>query len=178
VTTEIFFPTGVKVQGNDKIVAMTAVADESAPSLASEINAATSVELTKAMYGAWDAPVSVDTGSAPTRVGTEAVLPEEGNANRQIIPAAFPVDPSKPKTDPVNKVWATLVKGAILEVFVRRGVSKDTPFAVGDTGLVYKVRVGYVPEPSRTGDDAYAEYQVATNLIPLTEEPVEAVLAA
>ena len=60
MTTEIFFPTGVKVQGNDKIVAMVAVADDSAPSIATEINAATSVELTKAMYGAWDALKNVD----------------------------------------------------------------------------------------------------------------------
>lgn len=176
--TDIFFPPGVKVQGNQKIIAMLAVASEAAPSVATDVNAATSVELTEALYGTWNAPVNVDTGSAPARIGTQAVLPEEGNANRQVIPITFPVDPSKPKSDPVNKVWATLTAGTILEVFVRNGTAKDTDFAAGDTGLTYKVRVGYVPpDPGRTSDDAYGEFQIATNLIPL-QEPVEATLAA
>lgn len=178
MTTEIFFPQGVKVQGNQKIIAMLSVASDAAPSVATDIGAATSVELTEALYGTWDAPVNVDTGSAPTRIGTQSVLPEEGNANRQVIPAAFPVDPSKPKTDPVNKVWATMTEGAILKIFVRNGTSKNTDFAVDDTGLTYTVRVGYVPpDPGRTGDDAFAEFQIATNLIPLGE-PVEATLVA
>lgn len=177
MTTDIFFPEGVKIQGNDKIIAMTAVADPTAPSLASEINAATSVELTEAMYGTWDAPVSVDTGSAPTRIGTQSVLPEEGNANRAVIPVAYPVDPSKPISDPVNKVWATLAPGAIIYVLVRRGVSKDTAFAATDVGLVYKVRCGFQPEPNATSADAYGEYQVAQNLIPLGA-PTAATVAA
>lgn len=178
MTTEIFFPTGVKVQGNQKIIAMTSVASDAAPSVATDLGAATSVELTEAAYGNWDAPVNVDTGSAPTRIGTQSVLPEEGNANRQVIPVAVPVDPSKPKSDPVNKAWALLTQGAILKVFVRNGISKNIDFAADDPGLTYTVRVGYVPpEPGRTGDDAFAEFQVATNLIPLGE-PVEATLVA
>lgn len=177
MTTSIFFPEGVKIQGNDKITAMTAVATPASPSLATEINAATSVELTEAMYGNWDAPVSVDTGSAPTRIGTQDVLPEEGNANRQVIPVAYPVDPSKPKSDPVNKVWSTFAPGTIIYVFVRRGKSKDTAFASGDTGLLYKVRCGFQPEPNATSTDAYGEYQIAQNLIPLGA-PTEATLAA
>lgn len=175
--TDIFFPAGVKVQGNDKIVLMTAVADRTAPSLATEIGAATSVEITEAAYGTWSAPVNVNTGNAPTRIGTVEQEPEEGNAQRQVIPFAFPVDPGKPKSDPVNKLWALLEQGTTLFVFVRRGKSKDTDFAVGDVGLVYQVTAGFQPEPSATGDDEFAEYQVAQNLIP-KGSPVEATLVA
>jgi hypothetical protein len=175
--TDIFFPPGVKVQGNDKIVLMTAVADPAAPSLATEVNAATSVEITEAAYGTWDAPVTVNTGNSPTRIGTQEQLPEEGNAQRGVIPLTYPVDPSKPKTDPVNKLWALLEQGTLLYALVRRGVSKDTDFAVADQGLVYQVRVGFQPEPTATGTDEYAEYQVAQNLVPVSA-PVKATLAA
>jgi hypothetical protein len=173
----IYEPIATKTQGADKITFMTTVADPAAPSLATEVNATSSVEGTLAMYGSWDAPVNVNTGNAPTRVGTTVQLPQEGNAQRQVIPVAYPVDPSADKTDPNNKLWALLAEGAEVYVFVRRGVDKDTDFAVGDRGYVYRCVAGFQPEPSRTGDDEFAEYQVAQNLVPVAE-PVEATLAA
>lgn len=175
--TEIFFPPGVKVQGNDKIVLMTGVANQAGPSLATEVNAATSVEITEAAFGTWSAPVSVNTGNSPTRIGTQEQLPEEGNAQRAVIPLAYPVNPSKAKSDPDNKLWALLEQGTILFAFVRRGISKDTAFAAGDVGLLYQVRAGFQPEPTATGTDEYAEYQVEQNLVPLAA-PVEATLVA
>lgn len=175
--TVIFEPPGVKAQGNDKIVFMTACANPASPSLATEIKAASSVEATKALYGTWDAPVSVNTGNAPSRVGTKSQLPQEGNANRQVIPVAYPVDPSKPKSDTNNKMWALLAEGTEVFVLVRRGTDIDTDFAAADTGLVYHCRAGFQPEPGQTGTDDLREYQVAQNLIPMGE-PVEATVAA
>lgn len=175
--TPIYEPIAKKSQGFDKIVFMTPVASPAAPSLASEINAATSVEGTLALYGSWSAPVNVNTGQAPVRVGTTSQLPQEGNAQRQPIPVTYPVDPSVDKTDPNNKMWALLAEGTEVDVFVRRGVDKDTDFAAADRGWLYRCRAGFQPEPSRTGDDEFSEYQVAQNLIPIAE-PVEAVIAA
>lgn len=173
----IYEPVATKTQGNDKIVFMTPVTTPAAPSLATNINAASSVEATLAMYGTWNAPVNVNTGQAPVRVGTTSQLPQEGNAQRQVIPITYPVDPSVAKTDANNKLWSLLAEGTEVDVFVRRGVDKDTNFAASDRGWLYRCRAGFQPEPSRTGDDEFAEYQVAQNLIPIAE-PVEAVIAA
>lgn len=175
--SEVYFPEAVKVQGNDKIVIMTAVADPAAPSLATEIKGASSVEVSKAMYGQWSAPVTVNTGNAPARLATKSQLPQEGNAQRGVIPVAYPVDPSKARTDPNNKVWAMLAQGTVVDVFVRRGSDVDVDFAAADIGLTYHCIAGFQPEPAPTGTDDFSEYQVAQNLIPLGE-PVEAVLAA
>lgn len=174
--TEIFEPIAQKVQGNDKIVFMTAVADPAAPKVATEIGAASSLEVTLAAYGTWNAPVTVNTGNSPRRIGTTVQLPQEGNAQRQVIPFPYPVDPSKAKSDAVNKVWAFLTEGTDFYAFVRRASNHEDDFVAADVGLTYHLRAGFQPEPSQTGDDEFAEYQVLQNLMPLGE-PVEAVLA-
>lgn len=178
MSTQIFEPVAEKVQGNDKIIFIKTVADPAAPSLATEINAATSLEVTLAAYGTWNAPVNVNTGNSPRRIGTTVQLPQEGNAQRQVIPFPYPVNPSLPDSDDANKVKAFLAEGTEFYALVRRGTDKDTAFAADDIGLMYHLRAGYQPEATPTGDDEFAEYQIMQNLIPLTTNPVAATVVA
>lgn len=173
----IYEPVAVKQQGSDKIVFCTDLASAAAPSLATELNAASSVEGTLAMYGTWRPPVNVETGNAPTRIGTSTQLPQEGNAQLQVIPVSYPHDPSADDTDPQNKLRALLAEGVELYAVVRRGVDKDTDWTVGDRVEVWHVRCGYQDTDSATGDDAFAEYAVSQNLIPLGSKVVGTVAA-
>lgn len=173
----IYEPIATKVQGSDKIVFCTDLATPASPSLATEINAATSVEATLAMYGTWRPPVNVETGSAPVRVGTSTQLPQEGNAQLQVIPVAYPHDPAADDTDPNNKLRALLAEGVEVYAVVRKGVDKDTDWAASDRVEVWHVRCGYQDTDSMTGDDSFAEYQVAQNLIPLATKVAGTVAA-
>lgn len=174
----IYQPEAVKVQGNTKITFVTTIANPASPSLATEIDAASSVEGTLAAYGEWAPGINVNTGNAPARIGTTVQLPEEGNAQRQPIALAYPHDPSKPDTDPANKLKALLTQGTELYAVVRRGVDAQTAFASGDQVEVWKVRCGYQNDDGATGTDEFAEYQVSQNLIPVTTEPTVGTVAA
>ena len=166
----IFEPVATKTQGNDKLVFVTTLANPAAPSIATEINAASSVEGTLAMYGSWRPTTNVNTGQAPPRIGTTVQLPQEGNAQLQAIPVTYPHDPSKPDTDPNNKLKALLTEGTELYVVVRKGVDKDTAWAAGDTVDVWHVRCGYQDDDAATGTDEFSEYEVAQNLVPIASK--------
>ena len=172
----IYEPTAVKVQGNTRVVFCTTVANPASPSLASEINATSSVEGTMALYGSFNPTANVNTGNAPARLGTTVQLPVEGNAQLQPIEAMYPYDPSLPDSDANNKLKALLLQGTTIYAVARRGVPKDTALAVGDQVTTYKVSCGY-QNLGQTGDDEFAEYQVQQNLFQLTD-PVEGTLAA
>lgn len=173
----IYEPVATKTQGSDKIALVTTVASLSAPKIATEVNAASSVEYTLAGYGAWRPTTNVNSGNSPTRIGTTVQLPQEGNAQLQPIALTYPWDPSVDDADANNKVKALLAEGTELYVVVRKGVDKDTDWAVGDLVDVWHVRAGYQDTDSATGDDEFAEYQIAQNLIPLAAKTT-GVLAA
>lgn len=173
----IYEPAAVKVQGTNKIVITTSVASATAPSLATDVNAATAVEATLAMYGQWRPPVTVGTGNAPVRIGTTVQLPQEGNAQLGVIPVTYPHDPSADDTDPNNKLRALLAEGTEVYVIVRKGVDKDTAWAVGDRVDVWHVRAGYQDTDATTDEGEYAEAAVAQNLVPLATK-VEGTLVA
>ncbi|HET6916590.1 MAG TPA: hypothetical protein VFH56_10925 [Acidimicrobiales bacterium] len=174
----IYEPVAVKQQGNVKVTFVTSIASPAAPSLASEITAASSVEGTMAVYGQWAPAVNVNTGNSPARIGTTVQLPEEGNAQRQPIALAYSHDPSKDDTDPNNKLKALLVEGTVLYAVVRRGLDAETDFAVADRVEVWQVRCGYQNDDGATGTDEFSEFQVTQNLIPLTTEPTIGAVAA
>lgn len=173
----IWFPEETKVQGANKIAFGLTAASMTAPSLATDVVAASSVEATQAMYGQWAPPVNVNTGQSPVRIGTTTQMPQEGNVQLQVIPAAYPWDPSADDEADDNALKALLTEGTEVYAFVRKGTDIDTPFAVGDLVDVWHLRCGYQNTDSTTGTDEFATYQVAQNLIPL-EPKVRGTLVA
>lgn len=171
----IFFPEAVKVQGNTKVVLATAVANTAAPSLASEVNAASSVDASMT-FRAWNPTTTVNTGNAPARLATTVQLPVEGNAQLTPITVNYPYDPTVDDTDPNNAAKALCARGVELYAIVRKGVDAETPMAVGDLVDVWHVSCGYQQE-QQTGDDEFAEYEIQQNLIPLGPK-VDGVIAA
>lgn len=172
----IYEPTAAKVQGNTRVVFCVSVSSEAAPSIATDLNAATSVEATMAMYGTFNPTANVNTGNSPARLGTTVQLPVEGNAQLQPIQMGYPYDPSADDTDANNKLKALLAQGTTVYAVVRRGVPKETAFAAGDVVKVYQLDCGY-QDLNQTGEDEFAEYQVQQNLFQL-KSAVDGVLAA
>lgn len=159
----IYEPAASKVQGFTRVWFVTTLATPSAPSLASEINAASTVEATMAMYGSFNPQVNVNTGNAPARLGTTEQLPVEGNAQLQPIQVAYPYDPSQDDTGADNKLKALLTQGTELYAVVRKGIAKDTDPAAAQVVEVYQLVCGY-QNLGQTGDDEFAEFNVQQNL--------------
>lgn len=172
----IYEPAAVKVQGQTRVWFVTSLASETAPSITSEINAASSVEATMAMYGSFNPQVNVNTGNAPARLGTTEQLPVEGNAQLQPIQVGYPYDPSQDEVAEDNKLKALLAQGTELYAVVRKGVPKDIDPAAGDVVEVYKLVCGY-QNLGQTGEDEFAEYNVQQNLFQQASR-IEGTLAA
>jgi hypothetical protein len=171
----VFEPEAVESLGNTKIKLVLAIATSTAPSLATEINAVSSVDVTLT-FRDWNPTVNVNTGTAPRRVGTKNQFPREGLAGYQGIPVSYPYDPQADDADPNNQAKATLTEELELFAVIRKGIDAETAFAADDQVEVWKVRCGRQTR-GRSGDDEFAEYEITQMLYPLHEEAYGAVVA-
>ena len=171
----IYEPEAVESQGFTKIMIVSAVANLAAAKLATEVNAAGSVEVTLT-FNTWNPVRTPNTGTAPRRVGTRVQMPREGNMQYQAIPITYPDDPQAAPGDPSIKAKEALVEGTIKLVLVRKGIDAETPFTVGDKYEIWKCRCGAQIE-GVSGDDEFAEFQIQQNLYPLTQVAKGALVA-
>lgn len=171
----VYYPEATPVQGNRKVVAATTVANAAAPSLASEINAATSVDLSLTIRD-WNPQVTVNSGQAPPRLGTKQQMPQEGRAQYAAIEIRYPYDPQADDTDPNNEAKALLAEGTELAFITFDGVDAEGTVAVGDQSVTWEVRCGRQTR-TRSGDDEFAEFEISQMLYPVRPE-TDGVVAA
>lgn len=171
----VYEPEAIPSLGNTKVVVTDSVADETAPSLATEINAATSEDLSLTIRD-WNPTISENSGTAPRRLGTTTQMPLQGLSNYEPIEVRYPYDPQGDDTDPDNAAKAALVEGAVKDFVVRKGVDAETAFAVDDEVEVWSVRCGR-QNRGRSGDDEFAEYEIVQMLYPLKAEEYATVVA-
>lgn len=117
------------------------IADPNAMSLATELNASTSVPLECLTVEAMDPDVSVETSSL-RRACTNKVRQVSGQETRTIADLIVVLDPQDMEAD-VSKAYATLARGAVGYLVQRAGIQVDTGTQAGDLCDVYKVRIKY-----------------------------------
>lgn len=175
--TSIYEPEAVPVQAMVKIAFVTAIADTSAPAIATEVKASSSVEATMVIRQ-WNPTANVNTGNAPARLGTRVQQPVEGNVQRQPIAITYPYDPTVADSDVNNKLKALLTQNTVLYAVVRKGTDIETDWTVDDRVDVWEIRAGYqAEEQSGENTDEFAEFEIHQNLFPLVSKVV-GVLAA
>jgi hypothetical protein len=173
------YPTGVGVQGNFAVTAVLAITDTSAPKLATEINATSSVDVSCFLYAnGFNLTVNSNKGSAPRRLCTRQQLEQFGATTYSMADLIYAFDPQADDTDPDNKAKATLTQGLDLFLVVRMGLdARTTAWAATQRVRVLPVRLG---EQNQVGDttDEFAEFQIVQPAI-LTGPPInDAVIAA
>lgn len=171
----IIFPDATPVQGNTKVKLCAAIATLTAPSLATEINAAASLDVSFFLRD-WNPDFTANTGSAPPRLGTTVQLPLEGNTQFSAIELRYIYDPTAADSVSNNKLKALMVQGTTLYAVVRKGKDATVAFAATDRVEVWKIRVGK-PRRLRSGDDEFSEFEIAQNVMPLADF-TDAVVAA
>lgn len=154
----IAFPEAVKVNGNTGLVAATtAPTDPDAPSLASDINAATSLNVSMYVFGTIEFTKTVNKGAAPKRMGQGASLQEFGDEAHEIGTIMLVWGPQEDDSEEVNEAKAMFVDGAELWLYIRRGVDAETPYAAADKVEVRHVRING-GRPGQTGDGEFDQY--------------------
>lgn len=172
----VYYPEATPSLGTTKVKILTALADPAAPSLATEVNAATSYDATLT-FRDWNPQMSPNSGQAPPRLGTKAQMPVEGRTQYQGIEVRYPYDPQADDTDPDNEAKAALVSGTVVTILERRGPDAELDdFAVADRTVAWKVRCGR-QNKTRSGDDDFAEHEIVQTVYPLEPE-VEGVIVA
>lgn len=172
----ILYPEATPVQGNTKIQVVASIATLTAPSLASEIHATGSLDIS-CFIRDWNPELNSNQGNAPARLCTTVQLPVEGNTQFNPIEIRYVYDPQAATTTADNKARALLTKGSEFYFVIRKGLdAQATDWAASQYAEVWKVRCGrqnYV----RSGQDEFSEYEIVQQIFPLTE-PTFAQLAA
>jgi hypothetical protein len=172
----ILYPEGTSVQGNLGLVLMTAVADLDSPDLSSEINAVTSLAI-QCFVRDFNPQIQNNTGFAPARACTTVQLPLEGNTQFSPIEVRYVFDPQGDPAADANKAKAFLTRGTEFYAFERKGLDgQNVAMAATQRGRIWKFRAGRQNE-DRSGQDEFAEYEIAQQWFPLIE-PVDAVIVA
>lgn len=172
----VIYPEATSVQGNTKIVAVATIADTSAPSLATEIGAAGSVDIS-CFIRDWNPELQSNQGNAPSRLCTTVQLPVEGNTQFSPIEIRYVYDPQAADSTDDNKALALLTRGTELYFVVRKGLdAQDTAFAASQYVETWKVRCGR-QNKVRSGEDEFSEYEISQLIFPLVE-PVDGQVAA
>lgn len=168
----VIFPEAVKAQGNTSVTVVQTVANASAPKLATEINAASSVNVSCFLYSGGVPTATTNKGDAPRRLCTTRTFQQFGVTNYEVTDLQYVYDPQAPDSDESNKAKAALTEGAEVFLVIRKGLSAETAaHAASQKVDVWHVKLG-PQNRGVTGDGEFDEFSITQSVIVL-EPPVE-----
>ncbi len=151
---------------------VTTIADTTAPSLATEINAASSVALECLVVGSFDIDFSVDRTQL-RRMCSRQVRERSGPVTYSIQDLFIVYDPQDMAAD-VSEAYAALTDGATGYLVERRGVHVDTAWAADDLVRVIPVEVANA-NPAPPEDDNELQARIAFTVIGEVQKDVAVV---
>lgn len=167
----VVFPVATKSLGNTSVIAVATIANTSAPSLATEINASTSVNGSCYLYADLVATGETNKGTAPTRACEKTEREEFGRTKYSISDIQYVYDPQAAGTTDENKFKTALAPDTELYIVERIGLDSQTSaLAAGQKVNVHHVRVG-PQNRTKTGDGEFDEFSI-TQAISYVTDPV------
>lgn len=168
----VLFPEATQVYGNTSVLIVQTMAVPSAPDLSSDINAASTVNVSCFLYNGGTGTSTTAKGEAPRRLCTKSVLQQFGSTTYEVTDLQYTYDPQAVPGADANKARAALVEGSEVYLVLRRGLdAQDTAYAAGQIVDVWKVKLG-PQNKTQTGDGEYDEYSITQAVIALSP-PVE-----
>lgn len=134
-------PDGIPTLGAIKVKGVLTIASQAAPSLATEINAASSKDISVHLYPAgWTPTADTAIGTAPARLGSKVVKQQFNRTTYQMGALQYVYDPQGTSSAAANTARTLLTEGLSIHLVERRGPdATSVAFAVAD-----KVRDHYV----------------------------------
>jgi hypothetical protein len=176
----IIMPEGVPILGNTAVTAVVAIADMTAPSLATEVNAATSVDISLFLSASgWNPQATSNKGTRPARLGQKTQREAFNRTTFQMGTLSYTFDPQAPDTDDENKAKALLLEGTTIFLVERLGLDAETDaWAVGQQVRCHKVILG-VQSVGGDRTDENGEFVLMQDAIyAALEGPVDGTIAA
>lgn len=155
---------------------VTSIANTSAPSLATEINAATSIRLECLLTENFAPDVSAEVGTV-RRACSKTVLQRGGTVTYTISDLVYAYDPQNPTAaSNLSKAYATLVKGAKGFLVARWGVNVNTAAATAQKVDVWQVEISY--GPFKMAPEANSELKAKSGVLSISDPVFDAAIAA
>lgn len=174
----VLFPEGTKAQGNVSVTVVQTIADMSAPSLATEINAVSSVNVSCFLYGGGVGNKTTNKGEAPRRLCTTDTFQQFGNTSYDVSDLSYVYNPQADDAAEGNEAKAALVEGSDVYLVVRKGLdAKTSTYAAGQFVDVWHVRLG-PQNRTTTGDGEFDEFSISQPVIVLEAPEYDVEIAA
>lgn len=129
------------VDGNALVKVVSAIADTSAPKVATELNAAGSIDISCYLTGGGWKPSLSEQVITDERLCTTQTYEQKGRSQRG-LEVEYIDNTNTPNETLYNKAKDTLIPGASLYLVVRTGLPYTTALAAGQKVTIYPVTPG------------------------------------
>lgn len=174
----VVYPEGTPTLGTTKLKAGVVVpVSLAAPSLATNVNAASSVEITGHLFAAgWNPTGSQGKGQKAPRMGATFQRDSLSRAQWTAPTLQYVYDPTAADSAEGNEAKELLVAGTEVVIYERRGLDADTAFAASQRVRVHHLRVGeQIPMGDHADENGEFFIQQETEYL---SDPVDGVIAA
>jgi hypothetical protein len=176
----LVMPEGVPSLGATKVKAILTIASQAAPSLATEVNAAGSVDISLHLYPTgWAPGGAAAKGTRPPRLGSKKTREIFNRTTYTLGTLQYVFDPQAATSVLTNKARTLLVEGLKIHLLERLGPDAETvDFAVADKTLDHYVVLGPQIISSDRADEN-GEFTIMQDVIYYgSNGPVAGVIAA
>lgn len=174
----VVYPEGTPTLGTTKLKAGIVIPTSlAAPSLATDVNAASSVEITGHLFAAgWNPSGSQGKGSRAARLGSTSTRDSLNRAQWTAPTLQYVYDPTADDAAAGNEAKELLVEGTEVVLYERRGLDADTALIATHRVRVHHVRVG-AQIPMGDAADENGEHFISQETEYISD-PVDGVIAA
>jgi hypothetical protein len=175
----VVYPEGTPILGNTKVVATAAVADTAAPSLATEIGAASAVDLSCYLLpDGWNPTATQGKGTRPGRLCSKSSQERLNRVTYAGPTLKYIWNPQAADAGAGNEAKELLVEDAELFFIERMGLdAQDDPFTAAEFVVTHKLRLGaQIKSGDRT--DENGDFFIMQETEYVDEGPVDGIVAA
>lgn len=178
VPISVLFPEATQVYGNTSVLVVQELTTPGAVSLATDVNDATTVNVSCFLYSGGVGTSTTAKGEAPRRLCTKSVLQQFGSTTYEVTDLQYTYDPQLPLSADANAAREALVEGAEVTLLIRRGLdAQDTAYAASQRVDAWKVKLG-PQNKTQTGDGDFDEYSITQSVIALSPPTEDVAIVA
>lgn len=174
----VVYPEGTPTLGNVKVKAVASIADLTAPSLATEVNAATSVDISCYLYADGWAPSGATAKSTKKRrLCSKSDVEQIDVTSYTVAALRYTHDPQGADTDTGNEARELLAEGTKLYFVERQGLdAMDVDFTVADRVRTHYLELG--PQIESIDTDENGEFYIMQEVVYVNDGPKVGTIAA
>lgn len=173
----VFYPEGIPTLGNIKVTAVVAVANLAAPKLATEISAATSVDLSCYLFPAgWNPTGTTAKGTKKRRLCSRATQEQLNTTTYSLAALQYSHKPQAALIATGNEAKKLLTEGTKVYLVERQGLDAQTDtWTVGEYSRTHWVNLG--PQiPMGDPSDENDEFYIMQELVYVNAGPVDGIV--